>query len=277
MNEAIGFDRPTSWPFISGDGFRALAQHAFDEISDFDPAQVENNDAIFVRSDFVIDFFEHKHPHIKNKYIIITHNNDQNIDKSYERYIDEKVIHWFGQSVLFKHPKASPIPSGIQNLRERNNSIGKRSFFDRKEIKKDGPMSIRYGFSVRSNPERVLIEKKLEACPLAKRIGTANQNEYFEEVAKSYFLIGPPGRSIDCHRNWEAIYLKTVPIVLREPMTEYFKGIGLPMLLIDSWGAINDLTEEFLEKEYRAMWGTTNHFPQAFMDYWQKEIDSKRI
>ena len=186
INVAFGFDRPSSYPLISGDSFRCLAQHMFDEISDMDPENVEKNDIVFVRSDFLKDFFENKHLHIKNEYILISHNDDTNIDASYVTFIDEKIIHWFTQNLLFKHPKVTPIPIGLQNFRYHH--IGKLNYFDQKNIVKDKEFSIKYGFSMLSGKERILAEKNLSENNLAKKIEVKNQDDYMEMVKKSYYI-----------------------------------------------------------------------------------------
>jgi hypothetical protein len=273
ISRALGFDRPSSYPYITGDGFRCLAQHVFDDISDIDPSIIEKNDVVFVRSDLLKDFFADKHPNIKHEYILVSHNDDTNIDASYATFIDEKIIHWFAQNLIFRHPKATPVPIGVANF--RYHSKGKLHYFDQKVITKEGVMSIRYGFSMFSSTERILAEKNLSKSPLAKKIEVKDQDDYIETIKNSYYIASPAGRGIDCHRTWEAIYLRAVPIVLRNPMTDYFKSIGLPMLLIDSWDDVKDLTKEYLEKEYEKMY-KDDKFPQAFMDYWQKEIDKLR-
>jgi len=273
INKAVGFDRPTSYPFISGDSFRCLAQHIFDDISDIDPDLVEKNDVVFVRSDFLNIFFKDKHPHIKNKYILISHNDDTNIDASYANFIDEKIIHWFAQNLLFIDPKATPIPIGLQNFRYHH--IGKLNYFDQKNILKDKEVSIKYGFSMSSSTDRISAEKNLSGSNLAKKIEAKDQDDYIEMVKKSYYIASPAGRGVDCHRTWEAIYLKSIPIIPRNPMSEYFKDISLPVFLIDSWNEINNLTKELLEKEYANIY-KNDHFPQIFMDYWQKEIMMKK-
>ena len=276
INKMAGFERPTSWPFITGDGFRSLAQHHFDEISNFNPAQVEKNDVVFVRSDFLKEFFIRIHPRISYSYILISHNDDTNVDESYTSFIDSKITHWFAQNLLIKHPKITPIPIGIENL--RYNSIGKLSYFnhdDASEKQKDD-FKIDYNFSIISNPERRHTEECLKKNGVAKKITASNQGEYYEYVKKSHFLASPVGCGIDCHRTWEAIYLKSIPIVTRDTMTEYFQSIGLPIFLIESWGDIENITAEKLEKLYSEIY-KTNSFPQAYMEYWAKEIINKKI
>ena len=57
---------------------------------------------------------------------------------------------------------------------------------------------------------------------------------------------------VDCHRTWEALYLKTIPIVDRSLVTEYFSQF-FPMVLVDNWNTFN---LEQLEGVYEnADWG----------------------
>jgi hypothetical protein len=274
INNVIDFNRPTSHPFITGDGFRALAQHYYDDISDMNPDTVEKNDIVYVRSDFLRSFFKYKHPHIKEKYILISNNDDANIDEGYLKFVDEKIIHWFAQNLLFTNERITPIPIGIQNF--RYNHIGKLNYFGQKIIKKDDDKIIKYGFSLASSDERLFAEKLLGKSSLSQKIKVPNQDEYIEQVKRSYFLASPQGRGIDCHRTWEAIYLKTIPILINCPMTEYFKRIGMPIFLIDSWNEISGLTKEKLESIYNGIYNTDS-FPQANMEYWEKEIMNKKI
>ncbi len=280
INRIFNFNRPSSYPFITGDGFRGLAQHYFDDISDINPNDVQEKDIIFVRSDFLKTFFANKHSKIKNSYILISHNDDTDIDENYAKFIDEKIIHWFAQNLCFKHEKVTPLPIGIQNL--RYNETGKLKYFTQINFRKEKEFLIRYGFSTRSHSERILAEENLKKSTIAKKISnqtqsTSNQDKYMEVVKNSYFLASPRGRGTDCHRTWEAIYLKTIPIVSRSVATEYFENIGLPILLIDSWDKIADMTPEYLEQEYTKMQNTNTHersdiTEQAYMEYWQKEI-----
>ena len=268
LNRFFKTNRPSNYPFMSGDSFRALAQHICDEHFDFDPENVGQNDIVYVRGNFLSDFFKTIHPKIKNKYILISHNEDKGVDESYAKFLlDEKIIHWFAENLLFNHPKITPIPIGLYNFHYYTDKL---SCYDQKNIKKEGKISIMYGFTV-GNLERISAEKNLDKSKIAQKINSKNREEYLEIIKKSYYVASPAGSGIDCHRTWEAVYLKTIPILLKNPMSEYFKNIGLPILLINSWDDIGNLTEEFLEKEYKKIYQTDN-FPQIFMDYWQKEI-----
>lgn len=262
----LKLNKPACYPLISGNGFRSLANHFFDESSDFNPSAVGDRDIIFVRGDYLLEYFEKIHPKIGNKYILISHNNDTNITKEYEKYIDDKIIHWFAQNLHTNNLKLSPIPIGIYNnisgdikncLEKSKNNIFKKS-------------RIAYSFSVQSNKIRISLLEILKINKLSEDISENNQLAYYKRLNQYKFVASPYGCGIDCHRTWEAIYLRTIPILIKDPMSEYFKTLGLPILLLNSWEEINNLTEEFLKNEYEKYY--QKDLPQIHMDYWINEI-----
>jgi hypothetical protein len=57
---------------------------------------------------------------------------------------------------------------------------------------------------------------------------------------KNYeFCICPEGNGVDTHRLWEAIYLKTVPIVIKSKFTDILIKNNLPLVVIDDWSDLN--------------------------------------
>src|SRR5690348_15017618 len=69
--------RPSSYPYISGDTFRAFCDHVFDETNvPFDPTKIQFADTVFVRNDVLDIFFSRYHPYIPHPYILISHNGD---------------------------------------------------------------------------------------------------------------------------------------------------------------------------------------------------------
>ena len=93
--------------------------------------------------------------------------------------------------------------------------------------------------------------------------------KYREEILKSYFVISPPGNGYDCHRTWEAIYTKTIPIVLKDFWP--FSEIKLPVLVVDKY-------ESFLSlKDYEKIEIYDNlikvNSQAAYLDWWVKLIN----
>ena len=61
-------------------------------------------------------------------------------------------------------------------------------------------------------------------------------------ICQHKFMICPRGNAIDCHRNWEVLYLRRVPIMKRYPyLEELYKDY--PVLWVDKY---SDITEELL-------------------------------
>ena len=49
------------------------------------------------------------------------------------------------------------------------------------------------------------------------------------------FCICPEGNGVDSHRLWEALYLKTVPIVIDSEFTNILKKQEVPLVVLENW------------------------------------------
>lgn len=253
--------RPASYPYISGDGFRKLADHIHDETQRVDPGKVHSGEIIFVASDKIEEFFADIHSRINARYVLITHNGDKNIGPEEAALIDYKITHWFAQNVLVEHPKITPIPIGLENKHFAN--AGWPALYDAAQsrfVAKNGRILV--AFSTFTNP--AIREKALESLrknPLADVVSRIDdQEEYLKLLASYSFVASPAGNGVDCHRTWEALYAGATPIVERSFGMEYFKSLGLDIVVIDSWDAIEAPQER---KEDN---------PSLFFDYWKQRI-----
>lgn len=62
--------------------------------------------------------------------------------------------------------------------------------------------------------------------------------EYLRLLQTFKYAICPEGNGLDTHRFWECVYLKVIPICLRNHITEYYSK-QYPVMLIDNWDEIN--------------------------------------
>lgn len=264
--------RPSSEPFISGDSFRKVADFIFDEKKSFNSKDVMKNSIVFVKADKLASFFETIHPEINASYILISHNSDENIDNTYFKYIDEKIIHWFAQNNIEYHEKITPIPIGLENLYFFQSGI---PFFFKKRNLKQKITKILYGFNVTTNlKERAealdYLRKNKNAEGIQKRI---NPYQYISTLKNYKYVASPPGNGFDCIRTWEALYLNVIPIVKRNYNTEFFLNIGCPLLIMDNWEELNNIDEKYLINYYN----THKIFFQSeviFMKYWINQINT---
>lgn len=263
---------PSSTPYLSGDTFRNLAQHIHDMDCSVVAEQVKNNDIVFVQSSKLKDFFTKIHPQISASYILISHNSDENITEKYLDFIDDKIIHWFAQNCLISHPKVTPLPIGIENKWYFLHGIPQYFNKLRKITAKKKP-KILYKFNVSTNPStRAAALNVLEKQPLAETYADWRKSLSYLNTLKQYsFVASPAGNGEDCHRTWEAMYLKTVPLVTDNPMSQYFESLGLPMIIISKWEDIQDMSRQDLDDLYAKIERRFDN-PALYADFWIDKI-----
>lgn len=261
---------PSSEPFISGDTFRTLAKHVWDADSKFDPKLVEEGDIVFVGSELLDEFFEFVNLKIAHPYKLISHNGDKNIDKKYLKYLDKKIIRWYGQNVKITHPKLTPIPIGLENLDHYNHGVP--TFLKTKIQPKFN--RILYGFSVSTNPKvRVPVLSICKQLDCADEVlGRLNSKRYLSILSRYKFVVSPEGNGLDCHRTWEALYLGVVPIVQDNAAHRSFEDLGLPIWIVKDWNDLSGLSSRELEQKYEQLRDRFDSKVLSFK-YWQDRIE----
>ncbi len=265
-------DRESGYPYISGDSFRDIADHLFDETDkSMDPKNIKHGDIVFLKTDYMKEFFSKVHPKIKEPYILITHNSDMEAPDKYKDFLnDPKIIKWFGMNPTIRnHPKFIPIPIGIANryvphgnIDNFNNIINKLNL-----IKKDILVGMNFN---QTNPKerKLTIFSNLTFC---KDLRGWPHSLYLEKMASAKFILSPMGNGLDCHRTWEALLTNTIPILTvsnLDPMLE-----NLPVLIINNW---EELTEEYLNNKYEEFLKKDFDNSKIYFDYWHNLIESFR-
>ncbi len=265
--------RASSLPFVTGDGFRELADHIFDDLAvTLNPADIQVGDTVFVGDSLIQKFLETIHPHIVGTYTLITHNGDAVVDQTVFERARDKVTTWYGINVIYSHPQIIPIPLGIENKHHFVCGIPAIFHWIRKQ---HTPKSnkIFYGFTISTNPtERQAAFDVISKHSAAETLTVwRNFLTYIIQLAKYKFVLSPPGSSTEGHRTWDTLYIGGVPIVKSSVTTEYFKSIGVPLLVVHEWNEMNDLTEETIESTYKEIMHQGNH-QTLYFDYWKNLI-----
>jgi hypothetical protein len=277
-------ERLSSYPFIAGDTFRAIADHIIDETEEpFNPKDVKPYDIIFLKTDFVAKFFGITHRAITVPYILITHNSDLSpiylkaVDHPWlgydmSKYLnDKKLVVWFAQNIDYVHPKLKPLPIGIAN---RYNEHGNIEYFNNavrhipsweSRINK-----VYLNFTVQNNVrERQPVLTFFRSRSYAHLADFKPVVGYLEEMKRYQYVVNPPGNGLDCHRTWEALMLGCVPIVKHSILDPMFAD--LPVILIDDWA---EVTPAFLEQKSKEIQQKNYSLEKAYADYWIKLIKS---
>ena len=244
-------NRPSSRPFVSGDSFRGLATHVFEPGSRLDPRSVRRSEVVFVQSSEIDRFMDSVLPGFGEPFVLITHNGDRNPGRELMRLAEDRaVLHWFAQNLVFRHPKVSAVPIGLENRVHHTNGI--LGDFRRAGSHPSRVDRILYGFTVENNPqERVPAYTALRSCPVADGTQRLNARKYRRLLQRYWFVASPPGNGVDCHRTWEAFYLGIIPVLKKGPLWDMFPG--LPALFVEDWEEVRGWSEGFLAESREAL------------------------
>lgn len=267
---ALVHSRKPSLPYITGDAFRSIAKFKIDEKKiPFDPNEVQNGDIIFVRSHTIEFFFSTIHPHIKKRYILISHNSDHPAPARCARYLDdEKLIAWFGQNGdITYHPKFFPIPIGLANAYWPIHGNATTVTQVRATLSEYPKKFLLYINFEHTHPTRARARKLFEHKSFCHTAAHRPYDKYLQDMAHSKFVLCPRGNGLDCHRPWEALLMGAIPVVEESTIDPLFDK--LPVLKVKNFEVI---TEQFLHEAYAAMQRQTFEYERILANYWLEKI-----
>jgi len=244
-------------------------------------SRVNNEKAEYIKIDY---FYRNKQPFQwrgqqhptcpPSKDILITGHGDYAVNKYIFEMASPKI--WFGTNIEYEHPNLKSIPLGITNNTNESavHSIygDNTLFFEVLKQPFDKQHLLYMNFDTNTYPqERVPLKAKFSLCswivqgiPLPTREGRLN---YLQDIYKSKFTLCPRGNGVDSHRLWEALYMRSIPIVKRH---NTHKGLeDLPILFVDSW---DEITEDYLEYKWIELASKRWNYEKLKMSWWKNYI-----
>jgi hypothetical protein len=177
------------------------------------------------------------------RFIIFTNLEDTPTDDYIFNSIPNNVLCISAVNAINHGDKIIPAPYGLQramNPQDDGISIIK-NFMKFPPMK---PLTLLYvSHNESSNQERIgikdLFREKRWAIVDESR---SSYSEFLGKMCQAKFMICPRGNAIDCHRNWEVLYMRRVPIMKHHPYLEVlFKDY--PVLFVNDY---SEVTEELL-------------------------------
>lgn len=271
--------RLSSDPYISGDTFRKYSKHVRDEISLINYSDVDKNDIVFIKTDYLDEFLNNEINHIKNYFILITHNSDYPITRKHIDLLGSKNIKWFAQNLSFDSSedlRLEPLPIGLEN----------RSFLKHGKIKnfnliipdkntKNNKMFC--SFNTLTNKNRIHVLNLVKENNLTDIENFSNHKTYIKKLSTYKFSICPIGNGLDTHRFWESISVHTLPIVENSEFIQNFKNLGVPMVVLENWNDIKSFNEEDLINIYEKNYEKFFHENFLSIEFWINKIKSFEI
>jgi hypothetical protein len=252
-----------SYPYLTGNGFSVQCQYVWN----YDGFKINPNykflNWVYVKTDHIHDFFNTVK--LKEPFVLLTGNSDLSINESHLKFInDSRVLFWFGQNVEIEHPKVKTIPIGIANYGYPFADI---NILNKVRSQNNNKTNMFYcNFTVDTNKaerEYCLQQTKIQLVDhknggwdgvygchgMSTKVANTFE-EYLTDISRSYFCISPKGNGSDCHRTWEALYVKTIPIVTKTIIAK--QHLDFPILILDDWSDFKNI--KFDKKLYDSLW-----------------------
>ena len=233
-------------------------------------------DIFYVNTHDVNTFFDNIN--FDHDFILISHNSDGNVTELPKREYDanfnkkpKNLKKWFAQNVCVNDDIMISLPIGLENSEwfTHLNKIGsmKLKLETEKQIK--NLLYINHNISTnpkeRESPYRIFSDKSYATCVMGQN-GT-NYHNYLDEIYNHKFVLCPEGNGTDTHRTWECLYMNTIPIEKRNINNLHYKD--LPICFLDDW---EEITEDFLKKEYERINKIEFNKEKITFNFWQKTI-----
>lgn len=174
------------------------------------------------------------------KFIIFTNLEDTPTDEDIFDAIPDNVLCISAVNAIEHGGKVLPAPYGVQRRMSRlDTRIDQLKNAMGKNLKPVLPLYVNHNDN--SHPERVGLKDMFRdwATVEDQRVDYTN---FLLNLARHKFVLCPRGNAIDCHRNWEVLYMKRVPVMKRDEYLEVlFKDY--PVLFVDKY---SDITKDLL-------------------------------
>ena len=177
------------------------------------------------------------------KFIIFTNLEDTPIDDQIR--VPDNVLCISAVNAIAYGDKVIPAPYGVQRrMNQSDDRIEK--LIDSMEYVPSNPRGLLYvSHNESSNAKRLGIKSLFYDKDWAEvNEQRVPYNIFLYNLSASKFMICPIGNAIDCHRNWEVLYMRRVPVMTRHPyLDKLFENY--PVLFVDDY---KDVTKELLIK-----------------------------
>tara|TARA_R110000824_G_scaffold282940_4_gene471209 strand:- start:4480 stop:5331 length:852 start_codon:yes stop_codon:yes gene_type:complete len=214
---------------------------------------------------------------IKTPFKLLSHNCDTTFTEKEVKNRPQCVVKWFGQNInAINNEDIVSLPIGLERQHWSKILYGASAYkhnkiyqFTQKNLEKNKLCYINFNSNTNKIKRAWIVPffKKKNWCHI--RIGgkQGNFDHYLKDCLQSHYVLCPDGNGIDCHRNWEMLYIGAIPIV----ENSYFHQTmyeNMNVLIVDNF---KDLNEEFLLEKLNYFKKNKNIEKLKF-SYWENII-----
>jgi len=211
------------------------------------------------------------------KFIIFTNLEDTPIDEYIFDIIPENVLCISAVNAVAHGGKVIPAPYGLQRAMNPNDdrveTMTKYSEIANTQKSDMYTWLLYISHNEKSHLDRFGIKEHFDRYywdwVRVDRQRCIIYEHFLGTIRLSKFVLCPRGNAIDCHRNWEVLYMRRVPVMKRNP---YFETLfkDYPVLFVDSYF---DITKELLiENDYLYQQAQTIDLSGLTLPYFYNKI-----
>jgi len=228
---------------------------------------------VFVNTAHVPRFIAEVLPHIQGRFVLVS-GNENNPTSAFDvdrLMAGDRCLHWFIENfelapAWLTSGRVTPLPLGLDYhkldpkagargldmglpSRPGNQQLTLKAVADEIGPIHDRPLKVYANFHLNMDTflrhhhaeirQRARAEARRALAGKAFMLWERRQSpriEVWRRHEEALFEASPRGNGIDCHRTWEALFLRSIPIVPRSSIDPVFEG--LPVALIDDWSEV---------------------------------------
>lgn len=188
--------------------------------------EARRGDRVFINGDLVMSFARVP----RRKHVYVVHNSDQAFDGTKLAALLPTALHVYAINTTVTHPQLTTIPLGFPDA-----ALPFLSSFVRPDVPRDIEMYMNFTLGTNTS-KRSDCWTALKDDPRVVVKSGRSRSEYYEDLCRSKYVLCPEGTGIDTHRVYEAILCGATPVVLRNPLAEFYSKY--PVKIISSWSDV---------------------------------------
>ena len=174
------------------------------------------------------------------KFIIFTNLEDTPIDEHIFEAIPDNVLCISAVNAIAHGGKVIPAPYGVQRRMNPTDNRIENLISYMRSLPSNPPGLLYVSHNETSHKERIGIKDLFRDKKWAKvHDQRVSYSVFLYNLSQSKFMICPRGNAIDCHRNWEVLYMRRVPIMKRHSYLEKLYE-DYPVLFVDDYCQVTE-------------------------------------
>lgn len=175
------------------------------------------------------------------RFVIFTNLEDTPTDEFIFDSIPDNVLKIYAVNAIANGGKVIPAPYGVQRRMSPHDNRADFLKMIMDHVQGEFAKKLLYvshnenSHSERSGTKKMFIGKEWATVDTHR----VNYDEFLTSLREHKFMLCPRGNAIDCHRNWEVIYMRRVPIMKRHPYLEdLYKDYSV--LFVDDYSQVTE-------------------------------------